>query len=96
MIPIPPLNEAYINSLRGTVIPRVVRVVLEIHFPNGLEGSGIIDVADSTVVVCNDQTVQLRDINDTLWRTETADGVNALTCAQIEHLDSIVAKRANK
>src|SRR4051794_3842763 len=54
--------EAHINSLRGTVIAGVVCIVLKIDFADKLKGSGIIDVAHATVVVCDDKAVQFRDI----------------------------------
>ena len=66
------------------------------NFADDLKGFAIIDVAHPTIVISDEETVEFRDINDTLRRTEISNRMNALAFAQIDYLDRVVAERANK
>src|SRR5438105_6382556 len=88
--------KAHINSFRRVIVTNVVGVIGKIHFANKLKGIGIIDVANSAFIICDEQAIQLLNKGNTLGRSETTDGVNALAFVQVDHFDRVIAQSANK
>jgi hypothetical protein len=88
--------KAHINSFRCAIVTHVVGVIGKIHFANKLKGIGIIDVANSPFIICDEQAIQLRNKCNSLGRSEATDRVNALAFVQVDYFDSVIAQRANK
>src|SRR5205823_6453048 len=88
--------EAHIDSSRRAIIAHIVGIIGKIHFANKLKGIGIIDVANSTFIIRDEQAIQLRNKGNTLRRSKTTDRVNALAFVQVDHFDSVIAQRTNK
>jgi len=88
--------KAHIDSFRRAIVAHVVGVVGKIHLANKLKGIGIIDVANSAFIICDEQAIQLRNKGNTLGRSKTTDRVNALAFVQVDHFDSVVTKRTEE
>src|SRR4029077_19735165 len=88
--------KSQINFLCGVIVSNIVRVSFEIEFTDLLEQFAVIDFADTSVVIRNEDAVQLRDVGDSLRRAEANNGMDLLAFAQIEHFNRIVAERTNE
>ena len=53
-------------------------------------------LANTAFVIRNKETIEPRDVSDSLRRTETSDRVKSLALAQIEHFNGVIAERANE
>src|SRR5439155_24339378 len=55
-----------------------------------------VDLANSTFVIGNKETVDFREIGDSLRRAEAGDGMDSLSFPQVEDFDRVVAERAHE
>jgi len=86
--------KAHINSLGRGIVTHVIGVIFEIDFTEQLKILAVIDIAHPTAIVRDKQTSG--NISNALGRSEAADGMNACALTQIDHLNSVIAERANK
>ncbi|HSV62427.1 MAG TPA: hypothetical protein VLH83_03715 [Chthoniobacterales bacterium] len=90
------IAESNQDSMADSVVPDVVGIVAEIHFRNLGERFAIVDFARALFVIGNKEAIQLRDEGDTLGRTGLRNGTHPLATPQVDHLDGVVAKRADE
>ena len=88
--------KSEIDFFRHFIVTDIVGIIFEAQFPKRLERFSIVDFEDSIFIVCNKETIEIGDVNNSLWRTKTGDRVNSLAFVQIEHFDSVVTKRADE
>src|SRR5438552_2600458 len=85
-----------INLFRGVIISNIVCIIFEVQFSNRLERFSVVNLAKTAFVICDKETIKLGDINDSLRCAKAGDRANSLAFTQIQHLDSVVAKSADK
>ena len=85
-----------INLFRGVIISNIVCIIFEVQFSNRLERFSVVNFENPTFVIRNKKAIEFGDINDSLRCTEAGDRANSLAFTQIQYLDSVVAKCADK
>ena len=85
-----------VNLFRGFIVTHIVSIIFEIEFTDLLERFAVIDFADTSIVICNEDAVQLRDVGDSLRRAKVGNRMDSFALEQVEHLDGVVAERTNE
>src|SRR5438876_2941059 len=78
----PAAAKSDINPFRPFIVTNIVGIILEIQFSNLLERLSVVDLKNSTLVICNKEAIEFGDINDSLRCAKTGDRANSLAFTQ--------------
>src|SRR5207253_10763996 len=92
----PAAAKSDINPSRRVLVTNIVSIILEVQFTNLLERFSVVDFENPSLVIRNKEAIEFGHINDSLRCANAADRANSLAFTQIQYLDSVVAKCADK